>query len=283
MIERGGRPCASPPPGHPPGWRLATVSAIPNGNGNGNGHPWRAATVPLPADRLPPQNLEAEQGVLGGDPAGQRRPARGRPDPEGRGLLSRQPPGHLPGHPRPVRPGKPVDLDHPGRGASPPRGPGRRSAATRRSRRSSRACRTRPTPSTTPQIVREKAVARDLIEQRQRDPPRGVRQHPQRPTSCSEAAERRIFADRRGAGLRRDGRAEGRRHPGDGPDLRQGRGEAPDLRRADRLLRAGRHDQRLPGLAVGHPGGPAEHGQDGLRAEHLRARRGRQQDRASCS
>ena len=39
------------------------MSAI--ANGNGNGHPWRAATVPLIADRLPPQNLDAEQGVLG--------------------------------------------------------------------------------------------------------------------------------------------------------------------------------------------------------------------------
>jgi replicative DNA helicase len=41
-----------------------------NGNGNGNGYPpersRRGAGVAFPEDRLPPQNLEAEQGVLGG-------------------------------------------------------------------------------------------------------------------------------------------------------------------------------------------------------------------------
>lgn len=36
----------------------------PNGNGNGNGHARTRADV-FPTDRLPPQNLEAEQGVLG--------------------------------------------------------------------------------------------------------------------------------------------------------------------------------------------------------------------------
>ncbi len=42
------------------------MSVIPHGNGNANAADWRATTVPLPPDRLPPQNLEAEQGVLGG-------------------------------------------------------------------------------------------------------------------------------------------------------------------------------------------------------------------------
>jgi len=37
-----------------------------NGNGNGNGSAWLAAKAPLAGERVPPQNIEAEQGVLGG-------------------------------------------------------------------------------------------------------------------------------------------------------------------------------------------------------------------------
>jgi replicative DNA helicase len=42
------------------------VPAIPSGSsGPGGGRSWQPATVPLPADRLPPQSLESEMGVLG--------------------------------------------------------------------------------------------------------------------------------------------------------------------------------------------------------------------------
>ncbi len=42
------------------------MSASPLGNGNGHDRPRRPAVVSFPEDRLPPQNIEAEQGVLGG-------------------------------------------------------------------------------------------------------------------------------------------------------------------------------------------------------------------------
>src|SRR4028119_2523081 len=41
------------------------ISTFTNGNGHGHDRPKRPEIVPFPEDRLPPQNVEAEQGVLG--------------------------------------------------------------------------------------------------------------------------------------------------------------------------------------------------------------------------
>ena len=73
------------------------------------------------SDRLPPQNLEAEQAVLGSILLDNDVLHEVVPVPRRRRLLPRRAPDHLPGDPRPVRPGQGDRRGHPGRRADPPR------------------------------------------------------------------------------------------------------------------------------------------------------------------
>ena len=84
------------------------MSAPPPGNGaeRDRERPRRPAIVPFPEDRLPPQNLEAEQGVLGSilldnDVLHDVVPILKVED-----FYRDTPPDHLPGDPRPLRPGQ---------------------------------------------------------------------------------------------------------------------------------------------------------------------------------
>ncbi len=191
----------------------------------------------LAAGRPPP--AAEHRGRAGGPrehPAGERRPARCGADPQGRGLLPRHPPGHLPGGPRPVRPGQGDRCDHPGRRADPPRPVPR----DRRRRHAGADPEQRPARRQRPLLCRHRPPEGDrppVDRGRQRDPPRGLLEQLHR---RGPAGERRAtgLQHRRGADQGGHGRAEPGHQRGHGPDRRAGRVAASDHRHRHRLFRA---------------------------------------------
>ncbi len=119
-----------------------------------------------------------------------------------------------------------------------------------------------PTRGQCPLLCRDRPPEGDRPRadpKRQRDHPRGLRQHA---FGRRAARNRRApgLPDRRGPDQGGDGRTARRRHEGDGPHRLAERVAAPDHRRRHRPVRPGRHHRRVPARAARHPRRPPEHG-----------------------
>ena len=126
----------------------------------------RASGRLVPAARVRPHPAAGDRGRAVGarrDDAVQGRDRRRRRGAAARRLLPPRAPAHLRRRPRPLRARRAGRRRHRLGRADPqrPAAAGRRGAAT--CTRSSRSCRPRPTPATTPQIVAERAILRRLV------------------------------------------------------------------------------------------------------------------------
>ena len=239
----------------------------------------RAAIVPFPEDRLPPQNIEAEQGVLGASCSTTTSCTTSSRSSRSRTSTATPTRSSI----RAIRDlydlGKADRRHHPGRGADAAAASSSGSAATRRSAQILNSVPHAANAKYYAEIVRQKSISRELIERANEILREGYSNN-FTAEELLENAERRIFsiAEDQTTGETVElqdivTEAMDRIAPRSEPT-------APGHRRRHRLLRARRHHRRLPARAAHHPGRPAEHGQDGLRAEHLRARRRRAEDRA---